>query len=470
MLLKEQETLWEKIREFPLNEPGAAITFSDKLQEQQKWTASYTARVIEEYRRFIFLCCIAPKGASPSKAVDEAWHLHLTYTKSYWIDLCKNTLGKDIHHHPSKGGTAENHKHTEWYKDTLELYKEVFGYSAPTDIWPDHGLSLIPEPTITVKASIYAIAAGVVLAPFVFIFLFNGHDNPFSLSSGQFLWFYPFFAVTLMIAFYVVGRQERAYYDKLVEEFFQHKGTVFQKVKFLFGHHRALQTAIIDLMRRNLLELQNDENFIVKKHNYTKQSNEQNPLIDEFEKENNGYAIRYDLMDVRWYEDGKFSHPALQKLHIFAYRDPGFLRKYLLLIVVFIIGMGRLFQGLYLQEDVSFLVLEIIGVHVLAFYVRKLSFRNIAIFTYATILFEEQANRKELHPDPIVSDFAVHGNGALSSFAEGALLLEIFYNYKKVKQSSVFTRKNSGDSCSSCGGGAGCSNDAGCGGCGGDND
>src|SRR5688572_8976976 len=156
MLLKEQETLWKKIREFPLNEPGAAIKFSSKLQEQQKWTASYTARVIEEYRRFIFLCCIAPKGASPSKAVDEAWHLHLTYTQSYWIDFCKNTLGKDIHHHPSKGGTAEDHKHTKWYKDTLQLYEQVFGFSAPPDIWPA-GTRLIPEPNIRNSPATIAI-------------------------------------------------------------------------------------------------------------------------------------------------------------------------------------------------------------------------------------------------------------------------------------------------------------------------
>ena len=107
MNLKENQLLWNKIQQFAFDEPNVEITFSKKLAREQKWSASYTQRVIEEYRRFIFLCCISPNGASPSKAVDEAWHLHLTYTRSYWEAFCKNTLGKDIHHYPSGGGGGD---------------------------------------------------------------------------------------------------------------------------------------------------------------------------------------------------------------------------------------------------------------------------------------------------------------------------------------------------------------------------
>jgi hypothetical protein len=98
---EEHSSLWRSIQQFPLDDANAAITFSGKLSAKQNWSPAFTERVVEEYRKFIFLCCISPNGASPSQAVDEAWHLHLTYTKSYWIDLCKNTLNKDIHHHPT---------------------------------------------------------------------------------------------------------------------------------------------------------------------------------------------------------------------------------------------------------------------------------------------------------------------------------------------------------------------------------
>src|ERR1700709_1185766 len=101
MIPQEHSLLWDKIRNFPMDDESATITFSSKLAAVQNWTAAFTQKAIDEYKRFIFLCCILEAGAAPSKAVDEVWHLHLTYTRSYWIDLCRNTLGKDIHHYPS---------------------------------------------------------------------------------------------------------------------------------------------------------------------------------------------------------------------------------------------------------------------------------------------------------------------------------------------------------------------------------
>ena len=42
-----------------------------------------------------------------SEQVDAAWHLHLTYTRSYWDRFCKETLGQPLHHDPTRGGPAE---------------------------------------------------------------------------------------------------------------------------------------------------------------------------------------------------------------------------------------------------------------------------------------------------------------------------------------------------------------------------
>src|SRR5580658_8189792 len=96
--------LWTRISNFPLDNETAAISFSDNLASEQQWTAAFTKMAIEEYKKFMLLCCVSDTGAAPSKIVDEVWHLHLTYTQSYWTDFCKNTLGKDIHHFPSGGG------------------------------------------------------------------------------------------------------------------------------------------------------------------------------------------------------------------------------------------------------------------------------------------------------------------------------------------------------------------------------
>lgn len=82
------------------------------------------------------MLCIADHSLTPSDQVDQVWHLHLLYTQSYWIDFCQDTLGKQIHHGPTKGGKQEGEKYNDLYEKTLALYKTLFKRDAPQDIWP----------------------------------------------------------------------------------------------------------------------------------------------------------------------------------------------------------------------------------------------------------------------------------------------------------------------------------------------
>jgi hypothetical protein len=114
---------WIRIRDFEIDEPGISFPFSKKLATEQKWSEAFTRRAIDEYKKFIYLCIASPNGASPSPIIDAVWHLHLTYTTSYWKEFCGNAAGREIHHHPSKGGGDEDEKHHAWYDETLELYE-----------------------------------------------------------------------------------------------------------------------------------------------------------------------------------------------------------------------------------------------------------------------------------------------------------------------------------------------------------
>ncbi len=58
MKVEEHSSLWSAIQQFPLDDPNAAITFSHKLAAKAKLVALFTERVITEYRKFLFLCCI----------------------------------------------------------------------------------------------------------------------------------------------------------------------------------------------------------------------------------------------------------------------------------------------------------------------------------------------------------------------------------------------------------------------------
>ncbi|MGV3539975.1 MAG: glycine-rich domain-containing protein [Rufibacter sp.] len=133
---EQEKLLWEKIQNFPLNEEIVALTFSQRLARENRWTPLFAERVIDEYRKFLFLCCISNTGVTPSDAVDQAWHLHLTYTRSYWIDFCRNTVGREIHHNPTKGGYTEGAKFDQYYTSTHDLYEVTFQELPPKDIWP----------------------------------------------------------------------------------------------------------------------------------------------------------------------------------------------------------------------------------------------------------------------------------------------------------------------------------------------
>jgi uncharacterized membrane protein YgcG len=186
-----QDPLWQAIQAFQIDKPDAALPFSAKLAREQQWDPEKTERAIAEYKRFMYLCCISPHGASPPPDVDEVWHLHLTYTADYWQNFCRNTLKRDIHHHPSAGGTTENEKHWHWYADTLTLYEHTFHELPPPDIWPP---PTKPLPAVTFStANLHQTVLPtflLLLLPFAGILFFEGHLNPFRLTGPQFIHFF----------------------------------------------------------------------------------------------------------------------------------------------------------------------------------------------------------------------------------------------------------------------------------------
>ncbi len=157
---KDQRDLWDRLRAFDIDaddgggdasaaaaggalstprEPKAAppsFPFRARLARENGWRPSYAARVVEEYRRFLYLAAVSGHSVTPSEAVDQAWHLHLCYTRSYWDRLCRDVLGFRLHHGPTRGGRAEAAHYDAQYRATLASYQRVFGAPPPDEIWP----------------------------------------------------------------------------------------------------------------------------------------------------------------------------------------------------------------------------------------------------------------------------------------------------------------------------------------------
>ena len=67
--------------------PKPNFGFIDRLCVETGWTLPFAAGALSEYRRFIYLAVTGDRPVTPSREVDAVWHLHLTYTRSYWERL-----------------------------------------------------------------------------------------------------------------------------------------------------------------------------------------------------------------------------------------------------------------------------------------------------------------------------------------------------------------------------------------------
>ncbi|MFN0074888.1 MAG: TIGR04222 domain-containing membrane protein [Prosthecobacter sp.] len=132
----EVQAMWVKLEGLQLDNNNAVFDFSARLSKENGWTRAFTARAIQEYKRFLLLALHAGHPVTPSEVVDQVWHLHLVYTRSYWQDLCANVLGRPLHHEPTAGGLDESVKFHLQYERTLASYRRIFGSEPPADIWP----------------------------------------------------------------------------------------------------------------------------------------------------------------------------------------------------------------------------------------------------------------------------------------------------------------------------------------------
>lgn len=137
--------VWQRLSTFTVGPDDAALSFAQRLARENGWHQAFADRVIEEYRRFCFLAVTGNGQATPSDAVDQVWHLHLTYSRDYWQHFCPDVLGCDLHHGPTKGGQAETTRFFDQYAATLRRYEQTFG-APPADIWPGAAQRLLDDP------------------------------------------------------------------------------------------------------------------------------------------------------------------------------------------------------------------------------------------------------------------------------------------------------------------------------------
>ncbi|MDI9365665.1 MAG: hypothetical protein QM541_11990 [Flavobacterium sp.] len=474
-MIAAHQPLWHKIKNFQFDEPNASFPFSKKLAKEQHWSDGFTQKAIEEYRRFILLCCMLPNGASPSPIVDEVWHLHLTYTTSYWEAFCKQTLKKEIHHYPSKGGNEENIKHKEWYQQTLNLYETIFGEKPPLDIWP---VAEIERPSITENASLVKLKFGkkdfvnvvfILLLPFIISGAIFSEWWSYNLSGSEFLQCFAMLIVATIGSLLLLISSRKKQLVDVIMDVYPKQYTIYQVSQFLYGKEAAVQIAIIDLLKKDLLEVTSDKQFINKVSLETPSIN--NPLFEKLRTKPLGEAISYGQLSTDIFNDNLLYHQAFIQLE--KVKTIKEYWQYSLFVVTAFIGIIRVFQGLGNNKPVGFLLLELVVFSIIYWLVYKANDIAETVFKLVKKRLEnDELDNVQLRPiDDILRSISLNGINAIQGFSEYPILIAVFgiYAASGTRWGNYFhTNVSSDGSTSSCGSGGGDGGGGGCGGCGGD--
>lgn len=480
MLLPESEQLlWQRIEAFQIDAPDASYPFSRKLSDQEKWTPSFTTQAIAEYKKFIFLCCILPEGASPSPRVDNVWHLHLTYTKSYWTDFCRDTLGKDIHHHPSNGGISDLKNHRQWYADTLRAYEQVFGKAPPVHIWPAplKPATDVATPEITIKdpnlRSILIFGVALQAFPVLFNAFMFGEWNPFALSGPHFLGYYVVFCVCVMLPYVLYMRSGNRALSRQAAPAIPGDLNVFQAAAIIEGRHRATQTAILDLLQRELIGMSDAGFHIQPGMDVAPAANEQNPLRRSLHASYPpGSIVDYHCLWELYTANDGFTHReliALEQVIATQSKNRWLIPCITLIVLVAII---RFVQGVHNERPVEGLLVEAcLAIIVFTFLSNHYSKK------WAVSESVQEVVQQRLKEDLAVSlgqsatlyRFALEGTPSIANRLNGALLIALLGSFAVTDADATFAGSSSSDHDAGCSNGGDSGGDSGgggsCGGC-----
>ena len=453
-----QQELWGKIQNFNPDDQASTFPFSKKLAKENNWSPSFTSKAIEEYKKFIFLCCISPTGASPSPIVDTVWHLHLTYTDNYWNQFCKKVLNKEMHHHPSKGGEEENNKHSDWYDATLKLYESVFEKKPPADIWPvsDQQADDINEPVydnfffkkVTVGFAIFVIGYVMLV-------------DLFHTKGPDFLFYYLLLCITGIIVLVITQLHKNARLNLIVENNLPKNFSAFQIARFLYGVHRSYQTALVDLLKRGIIDTAGSDYKVAELKAYDENS-ERNPLLQPLLQNH----VEGDLFTYReglgYMEKNSVLHPGLERLHRLSKLID--YQKFIVPGIILVIGFARFFQGIANERPVNLLILEM-GIFsvVCLMMLQNYSYTTIVRKQMQTI-WEDENNHG--YGSDVINNFTILGTTAIVGFAEYASLTSVF-NSVSPQERKASSSGSDGCSSSSCSSGGSSCGGGGCGGCGG---
>jgi uncharacterized protein (TIGR04222 family) len=377
--------LYSRIQSFSLDQSNTQLSFSRRLARDNGWSIDYALRVIDEYKKFVFLAVAVGHPVTPSDQVDQVWHLHLSYTRSYWQEFCPKILQTTLHHDPTRGGSSEQLKFDSWYSKTLESYERFFGSIPPIDIWSKpkdrFGRDLhfkrintqqnliLPKPKFKIffKPQLRQVVTFTFLVVLTLIVtscqVISQIPNPINFTGSEFLTFY----ISLGVLGIVLASWLRFFLCLANDTTNQYPDLNAYEIAFLAGgNNRMIMTAITSLVKQGYIEVIKEKlpfsNFTTRPQSKLLLRGKIDNIIDLVEKSvaQDILATDAEIKQVFQKSTGMKDsiRSRLQQLGLFL-SDAQALKAqiYPSLIVVILLGLGlcKMFVGISRDKPVGFL-------------------------------------------------------------------------------------------------------------------
>lgn len=146
------KALWDRLSSYGFPLTGDRGSLRHHLASETRLTSDQADRVVNEYRRFLYLAAASGRMVVPSPLIDRVWHTHIEDTRAYLDDFCQKVIGRVIHHSPGRKRAFDD----PGYFDTLRLYRDTFGEEPFARVWP------VPEALRWRKWGMVILLAGVL--------------------------------------------------------------------------------------------------------------------------------------------------------------------------------------------------------------------------------------------------------------------------------------------------------------------
>ena len=307
------------------------------------------------------------------------------------------------------------------------LWSEI-GSSPPEVIWPPpprETQQQIPKPAWVIRNEVLALIVMLLTLPFLVSSYLYKVLSPFSLNCSRFLVFFPLLAISCIICFVILQHEKSRTLNPLVAAHYPSNATIFQITRFLHGKERAIQAAIIDLLRRELLVLTTDRFFLVNKHRYIKPEKELNPLVEFLLKEERS-CVSYDRIVYVWDYEATTNDTAMRALKLLANHKEPFLKRYHLLLLTYVAGIARIFQEISNGNKLDNLLIEIMALVLVSIGVMKMVSRKSQVKRKVKQMIKTPKGIRLLHGDYVVYEFALKRKDVIERYADGVVLAGIF--------------------------------------------